>query len=1516
MQDEVVMNSVALLQEHAAKSHEGRARGRIILPCGTGKSRIALRIIEELTPSGQVSVVLCPSIALVAQLRSEFLAHRTRPMKVLAVCSDQGVERERDLKADPTADLSQMSATEVKGTVTTDDEVIGQWIDGVMAQDANIGVIFGTYQSSHRIADALGGTRRISVLIADEAHRTAGLRRQVNLEDKIKDFTVCHYDQRFPAKFRVYQTATPRVYGDNIKRGLRQNEDWIVRDMADESVFGVELARKSYAEAVENGWLTDYKIIAIGVQDETAYKTANALAANSKKLSTAQFMRGLVLSLVMGGALRKNGVQVRSSINFMNMIAKSKEMVEALNSQLVHNWVRQRLEEQDDKPEFAAYQLEHLDASNKVAERENAKGRLMAATDNKPHGIINVGIFGEGVDAPNLSAVGFLEARKSPVDVIQAVGRVMRRAEDKELGYIICPILIPPNVDAETWLQNSGPEDGWQELGQILLALRAHDARIEDNLSDLMEMYLPPAPLVDVATLIAFGGEDKRTQYHGHVGKPGTAERDAAKVLEGRIKTSDVFVPVRDILPSATDDGAMSLPTSGSTAETIVSGKQRADGSLELRKSVIVRDKAASDGTPGPVNPDKSKKKARNMLNGKEGLKVDPNNRKKKREEEKLAWQRSLLDDVDNIEISANLLRKSGLARNRAERDANILEDSIREAKRCLVGDELNALLDRHFGVDKLDHKSGAASKIQADGCTIAALILMNAAMLHQRIAAGGWLPGIDGMDSIKNAPEAVDKFHSQWNRITRHDFLPVIEPAIEVIEVVRDAGRRAGLNRALRHLAGEAERIAEHYADLGTDHAGALFNKVMGNQASDGAFFTRPPAATLLARLTLDATDSKADWTDIKIWDAHRSVDLACGSGTLLAALLTEMKRRAQDHGASDLELARFQRHAVESVVVGLDMNPVSLQLAAAQLTAGNQSVTYKKMQLHRMPYGPVKGGGVKAGSLELLSQPSIVPSGPSGRFDFGDEQLKNTQLQLTDDDPLLEDAISAACNVRIVVMNPPFTNRSKMGEKFHKDDQRALRKQVDELEQRLVAADPDLKDFVDKNALGPLFVAMADRCLNTNDGVLAMVRPTIALTGTSGIRERRLLAKRFHVHTLLTSHQPGQVNLSQHTAINESMIILRRCKGNKPPTRIINLDRMPLDEGEAATLHQVLQNTTNSGLLSDGWGEVSEWPEERIAQGDWSAAVFRSPVLAEAAYEIAHNGRLRSIKSQAIIPSAVLGGGAQMRPLRKSTADTPGSFPVLYSKSEDAQKTICARPDRYLISTKDARDAGAYGEVENTATQKLLRHAGYLLVTAGQDTSTARLSAVANEASYLGSGGWHPVPGLGAKQAKALAVFLNSTAGRIQLLGNSGKKLSFPKYNPGAYEDIRVPDLDDESTITKLATCWEHTFDMVVPQYRDGECEVRQLWDYAVAEALGWDRVWLDDLRQQLHDEPHVRGLGRDQYGDSESGIIKTNFQTLIHPTLPHGDTTHSMAGPNVQTTRRATSTCPVNSTRNHNL
>ena len=550
MQQEAIKKSTSCLQEHAKQ--KGRARGRIILPCGTGKSRIALRIIEKLTNKGQVSVVLCPSIALVAQLRREFIEHGKVNIIALAVCSDEGVAKDKQLANDPTADLGLTSASELKGIeVTTKSDEIKSWIDDVIRDEGKVGIIFGTYQSSHRIAEALKkGEREVQVLVADEAHRTAGLKKIKNLDQKLRDFTVCHDDDRFPAKYRVYQTATPRIYNIKQSQSSNKNKDWVVRDMTDESVFGVELYRKSFADAVKNGWLSDYRIIGIGVNDKDAYDTANKLAAeHNKKLSTAHFLKGLALALVMGGSLRTKVVDIRSSINFMNLIARSKDMTKALNSKDVQDWVQRNLDDIGLKQIASKFKIEHLDAKSKVSERENAKARLLGASETETHGVLNVGIFGEGVDAPSLSAVGFLEARKSPVDVIQAVGRVMRRSKGKKLGYIICPILIPKNVDAETWLSNSGPEEGWRELGQVLLALRAHDNRVEDKLSDLMQLYLPPTPTQDVATMVTLGEENgQRVKHYGHIGKTGKVEKDLENFLTNKPMPNDVFRPLETVV--------------------------------------------------------------------------------------------------------------------------------------------------------------------------------------------------------------------------------------------------------------------------------------------------------------------------------------------------------------------------------------------------------------------------------------------------------------------------------------------------------------------------------------------------------------------------------------------------------------------------------------------------------------------------------------------------------------------------------------------------------------------------------------------------------------------------------------------------------------------------------------------------------------------------------------------------------------------------------------------------------
>ena len=777
---------------------------------------------------------------------------------------------------------------------------------------------------------------------------------------RLRDFTVCHDMDNFPATYRVYQTATPRIYDGKAATG---NPNWIVRSMDDETTFGVELYRKSYVEAVHNRWLSDYRIIALGINDPDAFETANVLAKNTKskgrsKLTTTDYLRGLAFALTMGGATQGEDVDIKSCIAFMNTVDKSKNMASDIQTDSVKEWVSRWLSENGDSRAVSDYSVEHLDASSNAAARETAKGRLAAADSQNPHGIINVGIFGEGTDSPSLSAVAFLEARKSPIDVVQAVGRAMRTAPDKEIGYIVCPILIPPTADPEKWLSVSEEKEGWQELGQILRALRSHDQRIEDNLEGLLRLYIPKAPPLERTLVAVARGENKRIWYGEVLGPPGAAQEAVERALEGKTRAESgirpiVETPTGDNVVGHThiftvqenEDGSIEFdvePVSGDglkageangsrqssegeepgaesgeerITETnavpaytnveltqILTGKKNDDGSVELRADSVARDNPKTGEARGVVNIRNTKAKARKMINtGEGGIRVQKGShrkpRKTARERAEESGQTMLrlsgLEDYGRA-ISMNLLTKSGLSDNRVMRDLNILESSVNEAAFHLRADELLPALNIHFGLDRLRE----TGKKQADGCTIAALLMMNAAMLHQRIANGGWLPGVSDLSSIKNDNGVVRKISREWERIMRHDFLPVLEPALEAIYAIEETGKTTGLERALHHLAAEAERIAETYADMGADHAGPLFNRVMGNQASDGAFFTRPVAASLAARLTLDACGD-LDWADPNVWRDHKTVDLACGSGTLLAAMLTDMKRRAREKGA-----------------------------------------------------------------------------------------------------------------------------------------------------------------------------------------------------------------------------------------------------------------------------------------------------------------------------------------------------------------------------------------------------------------------------------------------------------------------------------------------------------------------------------------------------------------------------------------------------------------------------------------
>ncbi|MCY4175640.1 MAG: hypothetical protein OXD37_04820 [Acidimicrobiaceae bacterium] len=205
----------------------------------------------------------------------------------------------------------------------------------------------------------------------------------------------------------------------------------------------------------------------------------------------------------------------------------------------------------------------------------------------------------------------------------------------------------------------------------------------------------------------------------------------------------------------------------------------------------------------------------------------------------------------------------------------------------------------------------------------------------------------------------------------------------------------------------------------------------------------------------------------------------------------------------------------------------------------------------------------------------------------------------------------------------------------------------------------------------------------------------------------------------------------------------------------------------------------------------------------------------------------------------------------MRGDYSKQPGGirpFPVLQSKGADGQQRIEAVPD-------------GWWEWKQSGEPPILTKAGHLLLTMGQRSSTARLTAVAANERYVGQG-WMPVTGLDPTQAKAAAVFFNATLGRAFIMRQAGKSLDFPFYNPAAWTSVPVCDLSDGRIVGTLADCWEETRHEIVPQFRDGYTEVRQRWDEAVCEALGWDIAEISELGKLLADEPHVRGVALGQW------------------------------------------------------
>ncbi len=470
-------------QEDAIKAvvdgFETADRGKLIMAPGTGKTYTSMVIAERLAEKkdGPFRVLyLVPSIQLLSQSLKGWSSDTKYSMDTIAVCSDRKVT-----KKSGSNELEDIAAADIGYPATTNYEKLLKYqkdIEGTSAK-GNMLVVFSTYQSIDVIIEAQKhGFYEFDLIIADEAHRTTGA--TLSGEDD-SHFVKVHKNSNIKAHKRLYQTATPRIYGESAHQKA-DDKSVLLYDMDNEELYGEELFYLGFGEAVHRGILSDYKVMVLAVDEAMVQKEMQHVFAD--KNNELQFDDVTKIIGTWNGLLkRKNnsnelyGVPMKRAIAFTGTIQKSKDITQ-MYQYIINEFV-------SDINASNAYSVDirHADGSMNALEKNKKIDWLKAEVPKNSVKILsNARFLTEGVDVPDLDAVLFLQPRRSEIDIAQAVGRVMRNSVNKEYGYVILPIGVPEGISANQVLDDN---EKYSVVWDILNALRSIDERFDAMINKL-----------------------------------------------------------------------------------------------------------------------------------------------------------------------------------------------------------------------------------------------------------------------------------------------------------------------------------------------------------------------------------------------------------------------------------------------------------------------------------------------------------------------------------------------------------------------------------------------------------------------------------------------------------------------------------------------------------------------------------------------------------------------------------------------------------------------------------------------------------------------------------------------------------------------------------------------------------------------------------------------------------------------------------------------------------------------
>ena len=434
---------------------ESHDRGKVIMACGTGKTLVGLWVAERL--ASERTLVLDPSLALVSQVSREWIANATESFPVLYVCSDETVD----------ADRFVAKTAEMGVRTTNDPSEIARFL-----QQPGRRVVFATYQSSPKIqqAQAMGECPAFDLIIADEAHHCAGR--------VTSPFATPLDEGKLHGSKRLFMTATPRLYTARVKNRMDGgNELDNVYSMDDEEIFGPDFHVLTFGEAIAGELLSDYQVAVIGVtQKEIANlindRTIVKLEGSDDKRDAESL--GAIIALLK--ATQKHSLT--HVITFHNRIKRASDFSKALSKSNValgvNGWFK------------------HVSGDMATGERNTILRQFRNFNDGV--GVLsNARCLGEGVDVRAIDGVAFIDPKRSKLDIVQAVGRAIRKGNKDKIATIIIPVMVDEadREDPETAL-NSGR---YNPIWEVLLALRAHDDIMAEEIDRLRERLGKHGPI-------------------------------------------------------------------------------------------------------------------------------------------------------------------------------------------------------------------------------------------------------------------------------------------------------------------------------------------------------------------------------------------------------------------------------------------------------------------------------------------------------------------------------------------------------------------------------------------------------------------------------------------------------------------------------------------------------------------------------------------------------------------------------------------------------------------------------------------------------------------------------------------------------------------------------------------------------------------------------------------------------------------------------------------------------------